>query len=638
MTLFNLAMKNIQRNLKDYALYIGSTIFSIIIYFTFATLKYSDNLDSSLGSYSKPISSLMSASSVILIIFVAIFIIYSNSFFIKKRKKEVALYSLLGIRKRAIGMMLFFENLVIGFVSLVIGSLLGFFASGLLLQVLLKLMGLDLNVTLIFSEDALLNTIIVFALIFIFTSIQGYRVIYQFKLVDLFHAAKKGEALPRGRFITFVLGVAILAGAYSLAMADPMTSKVWHIFGISLPVVIILLTIMGTYLLFHSVLVFVLSKLKGRVRWSWKGLNLLTSSQLLYRIRGNAKTLTIIAILSATTITSGGAIFGLYYNIEGDVDSNMPHTFMWQGEPDEIQGDVVYQGKLQAKKLPETDESTPYQFEAISVSTYNELAKHLQLAPIESLGQDELFIVDTYYNERFSGYKDTYNFENNLFTVKEISTQSVVNAKPMFNSLVVVADETYGNFTSEPVTYQYVEVEDFTNQQALSAQLAEGKEAFSSATDKYYEMIQSNGALLFVGSFLGLVFLVATGSIIFFKMMTEAEEDREKFHILSKIGVSKKGMLKTIRQQVGVIFFVPLVLGILHAAVALTALSNLLMMDILVPVILWMVMYTLIYGVYYIVTVRSYYNSTRSVSELNLVSRSGSIFKAKKTNIESVRN
>lgn len=615
MTLFSLALKNVQRNVKDYALYIGSTIFSIIIYFTFATLKYSDNIEA-LGSQSKMVSSLMSASSVVLIIFVAIFIVYSNSFFMKKRKKEVALYSLLGIRKRAIGLMLFFENLVIGFVSLIVGSVLGFFASTILLQVLLKLMGLHLSMTFVFSVDALLNTLLVFAFIFLFTSLQGYRVIYQFKLVDLFHAAKKGEGLPKGRWLTFVLGVGALVAGYSLAMADPLTSETWRMFGIFLPVVVIGLTIAGTYLLFHSVLVFVLSKLKGYVNWTWKGLNLLTSSQLLYRIRGNAKTLTLIAVLSATTMTSGGAIFGLYYNIDKNVHTSMPHTFMWQGEAEKVAANVLYEGSMETKTVEEMahDDYAQYSFEAMSVSTYNELAAYLKLNKVEALAQDEMMIVDPYYDERYSNYKEVYTFEQRDYRVNAISMDSVVNFQTFYGSVIVVADETYASFAAEPVMYQYVEVADYKNEQALSAALAEGKEAFSSATEQYHASIQGNGALLFIGSFLGLVFLVATGSIIFFKMMTEAEEDAEKYRILNKIGVSKKGMLKTIRQQVGVIFFVPLVLGILHAAFALTALSNLLMLDIFVPVIIWVVLYTVIYAIYYFVTVRSYYNTTRSIS------------------------
>lgn len=191
MTLFSLARKNIARNLSQYFIYIASMVFSIIIYFTFVTLKYSDAVAEQTAS-SQKLGSLMSGAAVILIFFVAIFIAYSNSFFMKKRKKEVALYALLGVRNRQIGLMLFFENLLLGLVSLVVGILLGFLCSKGFMTILIYLMGYDVIAPFTFSGSAALNTSIVFLIIFLVTSFQGYRLIYQFKLIDLFHASKKG--------------------------------------------------------------------------------------------------------------------------------------------------------------------------------------------------------------------------------------------------------------------------------------------------------------------------------------------------------------------------------------------------------------------------------------------------------------
>src|SRR5690625_14846 len=161
MTMSDLAVKNIRRNIKHYALYIGATVFSIIIYFTFATLKHSDKL-SGLAEGSRQIRGIMSGSAFVLMIFVAIFILYSNTFFMKKRKKEVALYSLLGVRKRKIGFLLFCENMMIGIISLVIGVCLGFFLSQIFLVILLKLMGIQMVLGFTFSTHAILETTIVF--------------------------------------------------------------------------------------------------------------------------------------------------------------------------------------------------------------------------------------------------------------------------------------------------------------------------------------------------------------------------------------------------------------------------------------------------------------------------------------------
>lgn len=611
MTLFDLAVKNIRRNMKDYGLYIGSMIFSIAIYFTFVTLKYSDDMIREAGSSTK-IAGIMNVSSVMLLIFIAIFIAYSNSFFMKKRKKEVALYSLLGVRKKQIGFLLFFENLVIGLFSLVIGIVTGFFASKGMLVILFTLMGFEALAGMPFSSQAVVNTMIVFLVVFLFTSLQGYRVIYQFKLIDLFHAEKKGEELPKARWMTALLGVILLGAAYYFAAVDIFTSEAWRMIGISMPLLIVLLTVAGTYLLFHSVTVYVLSKMKNNTRWAWRGLNLMTASQMLYRIRGNAKTLTLIAVLSATTITAGGAVFGLYYNVGKDTSRYMPNTFMWQGEALDIQAKETFtQQAIETKTLQLDVAEMTYEYTFLPQSTYNKLAAIHNLQQVD-VQDAELFLIDPYYDERFSqDYTNlTLPVENQNLTVKDFSANPVLNTSFIYLS-AVVTDELFAQMDAPTVVYQIVNMDSEKEQLALSQSLQEqlGDQQLSSFPQNYADSIQSLGVLLFVGSFLGLVFLVATGSIIYFKMMTEAEEDRDKYEVLHKIGVNNREMKKTIRAQVGIIFGVPLVVGIVHAAFALIAFSNLLALDIKTPVVIWILAYSTIYAIYYVLTVR-YFNKT----------------------------
>lgn len=597
--------------MKDYGLYIGSMIFSIAIYFTFVTLKYSDDMLREAGSSTK-IEGIMNVSSVMLLIFIAIFITYSNSFFMKKRKKEVALYSLLGVRKKQIGLLLFFENLVIGLFSLLVGIVAGFFASKGMLVILFKLMGFEVVAGMPFSSQAVVNTIIVFLIVFLFTSLQGYRVIYQFKLIDLFHAEKKGEELPKARWITALLGVVLLTVAYYFAVADIFTSEAWRVVGISMPLLIMLLTVAGTYLLFHSVTVYVLTKMKNNTRWAWRGLNVMTASQMLYRIRGNAKTLTLIAVLSATTITAGGAVFGLYYNVDKDTTRYLPNTFMWQGEKLVIETTEPFTEQEIETKIAQVDIAGQlYEYTFISQSMYNKLAKLHDLQQV-NLQNAKLFLMDPYYDERFSqDYTNTaMTLQNKEVTVQDFSDSPVLNT-PLFYITAVVTEELFTELQSPIITYQIINMDNEKDQLALSQSLQKqlGDTPLSSFPQSYADSIQSLGVLLFVGSFLGLVFLVATGSIIYFKTMTEAEEDRDKYEVLHKIGVNHLEMKKTVRAQVGIIFGVPLVVGILHATFALIAFSNLFSMDILTPVVIWIVVYSCIYGVYYVLTVR-YFNKT----------------------------
>ncbi|MFA1740315.1 FtsX-like permease family protein [Lysinibacillus fusiformis] len=619
MTLFSLARKNIQRNLSNYFLYIASMVFSIVIYFTFVTLKYNDDL-SALKQSSQQIKGLMSASSVVLLFFIVIFMAYSNSFFMKKRKKEVALYSLLGVRKQKIGLMLFFENLVIGLVSLVLGIVLGFFMSQGLLMILVRLMGYEIVGSLTFSVEALLNTAVIFTILFLFTSLQGYRVIYQFKLIDLFHAEKQGEQIPRASLVAAVLGTVLIAFGYYTAASDMFTSEIWRFFTVlGTPLMVIGVTIVGTYLLFHSVSVFVLTALKRATSWSWKGLNLIGVSQLLYRIRANAKSLSIIAILSATTITAGGGVFGMYYNAEASVRQMLPNTFMWKGDPVEFsQKDVIYNESLSVKNLRVDNEFSFFEYTLLKESDYNRLAKLQGKNQNLHLAGGSAVLLDAVYDERFSHDFTGEDFKlknGDSFHVEKMYTESVLNFIPA-GTVLVVNDQEYAATNAEEVKMQAIGFDNDLKQQAVSKDIVkqlstEQQESFSSVPQSYEDSIATVGALLFVGSFLGLVFLAATGSIIYFKILTEAEEDQAKYAILNKIGVNSKQILKTVAGQVAVIFSAPLIVGIVHSAFALLAFSQLFGMNITKPVILWMIAYSAIYFIYYIFTVRSFYKIVR---------------------------
>ncbi|KGA81692.1 ABC transporter permease [Lysinibacillus fusiformis] len=619
MTLFSLARKNIQRNLSNYFLYIASMVFSIVIYFTFVTLKYNDDL-SALKQSSQQIKGLMSASSVVLLFFIVIFMAYSNSFFMKKRKKEVALYSLLGVRKQKIGLMLFFENLVIGLVSLVLGIVLGFFMSQGLLMILVRLMGYEIVGSLTFSVEALVNTAVIFTILFLFTSLQGYRVIYQFKLIDLFHAEKQGEQIPRASLVAAVLGTALIAFGYYTAASDMFTSEIWRFFTVlGTPLMVIGVTIVGTYLLFHSVSVFVLTALKRATSWSWKGLNLIGVSQLLYRIRANAKSLSIIAILSATTITAGGGVFGMYYNAEASVRQMLPNTFMWKGDPVEFsQKDVIYHESLSVKNLRVDNEFSFFEYTLLKESDYNRLAKLQGKDQNLHIAGGSAVLLDAGYDERFSHDFTGEDFKlknGDSFHVEKMYTESVLNFIPA-GTVLVVNDQEFATTNAEEVQMQAIGLDNDLKQQAVSQDIVkqlstEQQESFSSVPQSYEDSIATVGALLFVGSFLGLVFLAATGSIIYFKILTEAEEDQAKYAILNKIGVNSKQILKTVAGQVAVVFSAPLIVGIVHSAFALLAFSQLFGMNITKPVILWMIAYSAIYFIYYIFTVRSFYKIVR---------------------------
>ncbi|WP_411553836.1 ABC transporter permease [Paenibacillus lautus] len=637
MTLFSIARKNIRKNLANYFLYFASMIFSIVIYFTFVSLKYDTAIQSAAEGSTK-ISSAFSAAAVVLIIFVAVFIWYSNSFFTRKRKKEVGLYSLLGVRKKQIGLMLFYENFLMGVLALLAGIALGSVLARFFVSLLLKVMGYDAIASFSISPEAIINTTIVFMIITLITSLQGYRLIYRFKLIELFHADQEGEQEPKASWITALLSLVFVGTGYWLALQNLLQSKVWAAMGFMLtPLVILMTVIIGTYLLFSTLTVTLLKLSRNNKNRFWNGMNIISISQLLYRIKGNARTLTIIAVLSATTLTAVGTAYSFYYSnasnaslanpnsmtfINGDggttkridelIASSSDHELLYHATVPVLEVDADVSGLDAALSH---DMQT---YSAISNQDFNELAKLQGRKEAMELKGDEAAVLDPVYYEGISPayvgskVKLTQNDQEHDITFKQLKKFSVLNMGTVY-STIVLSDELFAKLEKETNKSFSLEAYGISNQDQAK-QLTEEIEGvlpesagFASYYQDYARGMESSGLLIFMGGFLGLVFLTATGSIIYFKQLTEANSDKARYRILSKIGVNKREVRKTIAHQVLFIFALPLIAGIAHCSVALIALSRLLNMNLLIPVVICMGVYTCIYLIYYVVTVNAYY-------------------------------
>lgn len=642
MTLFKIAGKNIRKNFANYFLYFASMIFSIVIYFTFVSLKYDSTIQSA-SDGSQKISSAFSGAAVVLIVFVAVFIWYSNSFFTRKRKKEVGLYSLLGVRKKKIGRMLFYENFLMGVMALIIGIALGSVLSRFFVMLLMKVMGYDAVPNFTISLAAMANTFIVFMMITLITSVQGYRLIYRFKLIELFQADQEHEKEPKASILLALLSVLLIGFGYWLALQNLLTSKAWAALGFMLtPLVILVSVILGTYLLFNTLTVTLLKLSRRNKKSYWKGLNLIGISQLLYRMKGNARTLTIIAVLSATTLTAVGTSYSFYYNNQTNAALANPNSYMFIGGS-EIADSKADQAIRQAPghkvlyhesiSLLEVDADTSglkqntglneQSFTVISSQDFNRLAKLQGRNDALSLEGSEAAVLEPMHMEGISpdyvgsaitlkgkGMKETLRF-------KALKQYSVLNTGTVY-STIVVSDEMFAALQPKAKTMavQAYSISHQDKAKELTKQL-EGilpeTAGFTSFYSDYARGMESTGLLVFMGGFLGLVFLAATGSIIYFKQLTEASSDKARYLILHKIGVKKREIRNTVAKQMMFIFGLPLAFGMMHCAVALAALSKLLMTSLAVPVVTCMGAYICIYLIYYFLTVNSYYKIVTNV-------------------------
>lgn len=640
MTLFTIARKNIRKNFRDYFLYFSSMVFSIVIYFTFVSLRYDETIAAT-TKISKQFTSIFNVASVILILFVALFIWYSNAFFTRKRKKEIGLYSLFGVRKKQIGRLLFYENFLMGVIALLIGILLGALLSKVFVAILMQVMGYPLLTGFALSFAAVKNTALVFLLITIVTSFQGYRLIYQFKLIELFQAEKKGEKKPRASLISAISAVLFIGLGYWLALQSPLESEIWRRLGIlGTPLVIVFAVILGTYLLFNTLTVYLLKMFKKNELRAWKGMNIISSSQLLYRIKGNARTLTIISLLCATTLCAMGTAYHLYYSNVSNAELTNPNSIMFRND------DQAVTEKVQAILSEEPDNAVLYhktiptlqvrvdtsvlgnrvgevmsEYTIISAQSFNVLAELQGREEQLSLQREEAAVMDTGYYE---GLSPEYVGSSIILTpgnaaeeiqFKTLMTENVLNAKTA-NITVVISDEMFAQLGNEAAKVN-MEVFDIQNEKQAEAVDTEIKSIlpeeanYSSFYSDYALGMETSGLIVFVGAFLGLVFLTATGSIIYFKQLTEANDDVERYNILQKIGVNKKEVKRSVAQQVFFVFALPLFVGAAHSLVALFALANLLQMNLLIPVSICIVVYLLIYTLYYFATVHTYYKIVR---------------------------
>ncbi|GGD66776.1 ABC transporter permease [Paenibacillus nasutitermitis] len=635
MTLFDIAKKNVTGNFKSYLIYFVSMIFSVVIYYTFVSLQYSAEIQAAMQS-SQAMSSVFMGASIVLILFVAVFIWYSNSFFTRKRKKEVGLYSLLGLRKKTIGRLLFYENLIMGAAGVAIGVVLGTLLSKLFTMIFLKLLDSAIDISFSIPVEAIINTVVVFAVLILFTSVQAYRLIYRFKLIELFQAEKEGEQAPKASLAAAALAVMLLAFSYWLVF-QPMTTS--EQMGRNLLLFVAAL-IAGTYFLFRSAIVRLLRVFQRNKSRYYRGMNVIATSQLLYRIKGNTRTLTIIALLSAVTLSAVGVGSSMYYSNEVNADEAAPFSYSYIADGGALDRQVeeilaadkdhpvkkkvtipviMVKADVSALAYHPTNyppDETPVKL--LAASKYNELSHALNRQEQVQLADNEAAAI----RPRYAAELSPSDYEGRSVPIKASRGDTEVTVVKFLEGHVlrwsfpdmtfVVSDQLFEKIAGQirPVLYHEYQVENQQTTQAASLQLAElasDKNQMASYYDIYREGLENAGLNIFTLGFLGLVFLAATGSIIYFKQLTEARSDKGRYDILRKIGVSRKEIRASIAKQTFFIFALPLVVGILHSSMILKALSsiNLITGSVTVPIVTSMIVYILIYLLYYMLTVQS---------------------------------
>ncbi len=678
MSFYNLALNNIRKKFGSYSIYLVSAVFAVTVFSIFCSMYFNPQFSQFRFGAGK-MALLFKISAVAVLVFSSVFIFYANNFFVKTRKKEIAIYSLLGMKKRQIGRMLFYANIFIGLIAIAGGIFLGTLLSRFFSMIMFNLMKQIPKVDPGIRWEAVAITIIAFLIIFVINSLNAYSVIYRFKLIDLLSAGKEGETIPKYSLLGGILSVVILTAGYVYALSIDFNKG--GLKQLPSAALVIVLVVLGTALFFGNFIPMVVVKLKKNKRIYFRSTNFISLSQIAYRIKANSGMLGIIAVLSAITVTMISATFVMYNGFAKAGSLYTPYSYLSYNVDDTQYEKVVEainntgevklasssrftlinatcETPLYAKdtthdssggEIPTQMFSIGDPFDAyiISASDYKNIIKDLNVKKGEfnnqrtdfdiDLKNDECFFIDgnmdTTYCKDLSGQKVRLKTteKSGNFDITGVSMHKYLGVfKFIRKTTIVLNDEAYHEFMEsaskeDTVSFMGLVFDDPMNSKKTVEALdkiipenAEVKKTIGINNLNTYELNSSiytqYGAYLFIGTFLGILFLLASGSIMYYKQIIEAEEEVGRYDILKKTGMKRLEVKRSISKQLAVVFGMPLLVGLLHSVFAMIAYNNAMMF--VAEEVAWAYLqeacicavYILIYYFYYRLTVSSYLN------------------------------
>lgn len=648
------ALNNLVKNKRFILPYILSTIFTIASFYILTSLSLGKNLDK-LPQGISATKQVLGFGVIVIAIFSAIFLFYTYSFLIKRRVREFGLYSVLGMTKKQIARILILETIFIAVITLVFGLAFGLLFDKLMLLVLLKLFTAGVSFGFVITPIAVFLTILLFGGIFFLLLIYTVIKISRLKIVALLKEENNGEREPKARFILAILGLGLTGYGYYLAQTIQNPIKAITMFFIA-----VLAVIFGTYLIFMAVSITVLKLMKNNKNFYYKPKNFISVSGLLYRMKRNAVGLANICILSTMVLVTMGTTSALYAGSEEAYNTRFPRDIIVNGyrstesKLTEIEKNVkkaVQDAGVEAKDLVSYNmlnvigrlNGTEISYETgtvgsldklrtvvvIELKDYNKVSKEQKtlnngetLLFIDKKGKyeaNEIAVqgVNLKIKEKLTEFPgalgtaaanimDTYYVVvKDKDTVKEI--ESALKKK-----LSISDDEggifNYVGFNISDKTKEAKVIENFKKLEKEGNINIEGKAENETNFKGFY------ASFLFIGMFISMIFVVSQVVIMYYKQISEGYEDKGKFGIMRKVGLTDRQIKQSIRSQVLMIFFAPLAVATLHTVVAYPFIEKILKLFLatnnnvfLIALAVTIAVFGVFYLIVYLITSRIYY-------------------------------
>ncbi|VEE11710.1 putative permease protein [Streptococcus milleri] len=600
-----LAISNLIKNRSLYYPFALATIVATAILYSFVSLAYSPNLEASYGGSAARMT--LQFGIWVVQIAVLILITYANSFVMKNRSRELGLYSILGMEKRHMLLMTFFEMLYFFLVTVGLGIGLGLLLDKLLFAVLLEFMGMKVVIASTFQWSNIFTVLaslgVAFALILFLNSTRLLR----YSSLHLMREKKAGE--KKGRFLGLqtLVGLGLLAAAYYIALTvDKPVSAIATFF------IAVLMVIFATYLLFNAGTITLLQFLKRRKKYYYKTQNFISVSNLIFRMRKNAAGLATISILSTMLLVTLVGSINIYVGGKDYLTTLYPkdYNIMVTSAKTDKNAALLQTVKEVAREKGLTDaryEDYSYQFSMISKINGNQLTiaetteglsveeTQKMIAPFLVISRQEYEKmtgkkVDLADNEALLyaknlriNQKQALTINGKSWNIKEHLTTDFAHGK-IVNPSGMVSQKNMYMVVNNPsqvglksfYTY-YIGIQSSNKQVDLQESIfnalqQQGQESGNISLSERYRIEKDYqgviGTLLFIGIFLSTIFLLGTVLVIYYKQISEGYEDREGFIVLQKVGLDEKQTKATIRKQIITVFFLPLIFAFLHIAVA----------------------------------------------------------------------
>lgn len=650
---WKLAADNIRKNIQVYLPYILTCTATVAMYYLMHSLSQNSGLGKMSGG--DTVQMMLSFGFVVVAIFSAVFLLYTNSFLIKRRKKEFGLFNVLGMEKKHLARIMMYETIYIAVISISAGLIGGIVLSKAMFLLLLKLLRFEVQMGFEISGSAIVFALLLFGTIFFLTLLSNLRQVHLAKPIELLKGGQVGEREPKAKWLLTLSGLASMGTGYYLALTAESPIAALTLFFVA-----VLLVMIGTYCLFTAGSIALLKLLRKNKSYYYRPNRFTTVSGLMYRMQRNAVGLANICILSTMVLVTLSTTVALFVGVEDVLKTRYPRDIVISsyGITDEYidnLGATVAQ-VLENHNLVMQDPMEYRMLSFVGIAQGNEFLtdepslnispsrlKTLCFIPSQDysgltgeevqLAQDEVLLYSQgadYEYESLSVLGRTFSVRKQLnelpaVTEWDISGRHFLIVKDMdvVEEMYHAQADVYGEHGSK-LTYHLQF--DFPGDVSEEGEIAFYKDLRSSlpsggvsryiesreaVKDEFYSLY---GGLFFLGLFLGILFIMGTVLIIYYKQITEGYEDKERFAIMQKVGMSREEVKRSIRSQVLTVFFLPLIVATVHISVAFPFITKLLAVFSLRNTLLFatctggtVLIFALFYGLVYHRTARVYY-------------------------------